>query len=115
MSTTRRNPTTPEPELLKAALRVARTYFKDHGKSDAAAEKALRLANAAMRAYGAYGVEVLRGTRNTPGGFWSDAVLAYVNAGDPYYATVLYDTNRETFSIGGWGDWLEKNERRYGL
>ena len=112
MSTTRRNPTTPEPELLKAALRVARTYFKDHGKSDAAAEEALRLANAAMRAYG---VEVLRGTLNTPGGFWSDAVLAYVNAGDPYYATVLYDTNRETFSIGGWGDWLEKNERRYGL
>jgi hypothetical protein len=36
----------------------------------------------------------------------------YLNAGDTYTATLLFDHNTRTFKLTSWGDWLERNERK---
>ncbi len=79
------------------------------------AEDALDLVNDAMNAThgGAFGVEVIRG-HEYHGGFWGDAVAAYVNTGEAYNATVVYDVGRDTFYACSWGDWVEDYEWRTG-
>ena len=64
---------------------------------------------------GASGVETIRGGDNH-GGFWQDAVLAYVNMGDPYVATVWYEPRygmSGRWGVGGYGDWVEYWEREH--
>ncbi len=34
----------------------------------------------------------------------------YVNRGDPYTETQLYDTRADAFHDIGWGDWLEQQQ-----
>lgn len=41
---------------------------------------------------------------------WPEA--EYVNMGDTYNATILYDYGRGTIQVTTWGDWVERNERR---
>lgn len=38
--------------------------------------------------------------------------LVYINLGDTYATTLLYDYTRTRWSIGSWGDWIEAQERR---
>jgi len=59
---------------------------------------------------GGFGHEVINGGDNR-GGFWQNAVLAYVNMGDTYDATIYYDTDKGTFGVGAWGGWVEAYER----
>lgn len=35
----------------------------------------------------------------------------YINRGDPYVATLLYDVARDEYVTVAWGDWLEDAER----
>jgi hypothetical protein len=47
-------------------------------------------------------------------------VAAYCNAGDTYDTTVIHVRGdgwnpAGRFIISSWGDWFEKNERKYGL
>ena len=42
-------------------------------------------------------------------------VAVYVNRGDTYEPTVLYETETGRFRLTSWGDWVERNERRYRL
>jgi len=62
---------------------------------------------------GGFGHEVINGGDNR-GGFWQNAVLAYVNMGDTYDATIYYDTDKGTFGVGAWGGWVEAYERHGG-
>jgi hypothetical protein len=39
---------------------------------------------------------------------WPD--LEYVNMGDPYVTTIMYDYRTDEYIVGCWGDWLEKYE-----
>ena len=55
---------------------------------------------------GTYGVEAIEGDSV----FWPAA--EYLNTGDTYRATLVYDFARDRFSVESWGDWLEKAERR---
>lgn len=36
----------------------------------------------------------------------------YLNAGDTYAATIIFDHMAGNFKVDTWGDWLEKNERK---
>lgn len=36
----------------------------------------------------------------------------YVNRGDPYIATLIYDVRRHEYITAGWGDWLEAEEAK---
>ncbi|MCW5941025.1 MAG: hypothetical protein KIS66_02255 [Fimbriimonadaceae bacterium] len=61
----------------------------------------------------AHGVESIDGNYNDP--YWQNAQYLYVNRGDPYDPTVLYDCTRERFFSGCWGDVVEKHGRRRGI
>jgi hypothetical protein len=60
---------------------------------------------------GGHGVESIRG--DGPGGFWQDSVAIYVNTGDTYSATILYDTTKEKFALTTMGDFVEQNQDKY--
>lgn len=56
------------------------------------------------------GVEAIQNEK-----FWSryytNINLLYVNTGDTYYPTLVYDTHRQRFQVISWGDWIEIAER----
>lgn len=59
---------------------------------------------------GDHGVEALwldESARSDPQGV-PDAF--YVNRGDPYVRTLLYDVRKDVFLDVAWGDWLEAQE-----
>lgn len=57
------------------------------------------------------GVEAINGSWHDD--FYQDIVALYVNMGDPYVATLLYDTVADRWHITGWGDFVERYEKRY--
>lgn len=59
-----------------------------------------------------HGVEAIRGDYHVDN-YYYDIVGLYVNTGDTYNATLVYDTDREKFVLTTMGDWVEKNERKY--
>ncbi len=58
-----------------------------------------------------YGVEAVQGEGADLGRYWRDTIALYVNLGDTYDTTILFDTDREEFLIGSWGDFLEDWEK----
>lgn len=61
-----------------------------------------------------YGVEHVEGDKG-PSGYWSGAVAAYVNMGDTYNVTILYDTVDETFYLTDLGSFLDVKGGKYGV
>jgi hypothetical protein len=92
------------------ALKQACASATDRLQGSAAAEDALQVANDVMRGHG---VEVINGA-GLFRGYWQDAIAAYVNMGDTYTTTLLYDRLKDRFYITSWGDWLEAFERKNG-
>lgn len=45
--------------------------------------------------------------------YWQNCQLLYVNMGDPYLATLAYDTEKDRFLLTSWGDFVERNRRRF--
>ena len=76
--------------------------------TELAVDEALQLANTQLMGHG---VETING------GEHKEAVAYYVNMGDPYVATVIYDIPANRFYVTGYGDWVEwrENNRRYKL
>ena len=60
---------------------------------------------------GGHGVEYIRSSQDT---MRKADGLEYVNMGDPYRATVLFDHAAGTFYVGCWGDWTERYPGRFG-
>jgi hypothetical protein len=60
-----------------------------------------------------YGVEAIRGDSNNR--YFMDTVGLYVNMGDTYALTVVYDTQKNGFYITTWGDWVERNQEKYNI
>jgi hypothetical protein len=105
------------------------TKLGDLYKSDpvSACRKALRLTanipeNDRLEAINSllemYGTEAIRG--DWQNGYWCDIVAAYCNAGDTYCITVIQvrgesSFNSSRFIVSSWGDWVEKNQTKYGI
>lgn len=70
--------------------------------------RALELIDAAICTHG---VEAINCEDKFISHYWQHCVAAYCNNGDPYTATVLFDTDRDVFYVTSWGDWLETAER----
>lgn len=66
-------------------------------------DEAMLRANSVLNGHG---VEAIRG--DSP---YEPAAL-YVNMGDTYTATILYDRDANTFHVTSYGDWIESQERR---
>lgn len=60
-----------------------------------------------------HGVEAIRG--NSDVRYFFDTVALYVNMGDTYETTILFDVNKFKFLIWCFGDWVEKYEKEYGI
>jgi hypothetical protein len=104
-----------EDETMKLA--VLKPLFPEHAvkgmlslltsaKTDHEVEDALEVANTEM---GGYGVEAVR-AEGAWIPFWLDCVLQYVNMGDTYDTTLLYDTHKGKFMVGSMGDWVESTK-----
>lgn len=77
-------------------------------------EKALDEVEEIMREDGAtFGTEPIRG-ESFEHPYFGDAVAIYINTGDTYNGTVVYDVARDKFYATTWGDWVEDYERRTG-
>jgi hypothetical protein len=67
--------------------------------------------SAASELIGGYGQETINGRPRYRDRYWGDCVLAYVNMGDPYALTLLYDTDSGTYRVRCWGDYAERDRR----
>jgi hypothetical protein len=65
---------------------------------------------AANELLGGHGIESIQGSQ--VGRYYYDINALYVNMGDTYDFTILYDTLKEKFLVVTWGDWVESWERR---
>ena len=61
-----------------------------------------------------YGVESIRG--QWVDHYWQETNLLYVNKGETYAPTVIYDTLKKKWYIGvSWGDIVEKESKRFDI
>jgi hypothetical protein len=92
--------------------------FLKISKGDAAAVKARMdagvpyqtLLEEADRVLNGHGVEYIHSHADT---MRSQDGLSYVNMGDTYDTTLLYDHKTGRFSVGSWGDVVERQPRRF--
>lgn len=74
------------------------------------AEDAMILADRFMEAHG---VEAIEG--EWVDGYYGNIVASYVNTGDTYNPTLLHESETGRFILTSWGDWVERNQKRYGI
>lgn len=58
-----------------------------------------------------YGVEAIRGPHVD--GYYMDINLLYINMGDTYSQTIVFDTLEEQFHVCSWGDIVEAQPKRF--
>lgn len=61
------------------------------------------------RFVGGYGVEAIYHPSSV-----TRPALLYINKGDTYDNTIMFDRFVGRFYVGSWGDWIELRERKYG-
>ena len=61
-------------------------------------------------AVGGCGMEVIRAS-GAWDSFYCDAVAGYVNTGETYATTLLFDYDRRAVYVTSYGDWVETSER----
>jgi len=76
----------------------------DQAKSHEDIDQALDDANEFI---GGYGVEAVRGEGYQVDRYYYDIIALYVNMGDTYSTTLLYDTENGEWLITSWGDFFE--------
>ena len=75
-----------------------------------AIDDALDFANAML---GGHGVEAVRGRWHDR--YYMDIVGLYVNMGETYDTTILFDTVQGKFKLMSLGDWVESKDEEYGI
>lgn len=86
------------PDLNSAAVSALRNALLV-----CSADETLELANTLLEGFG---VEAVRD--NEWSGYFGDIGLLYVNTGDTYTTTLLYDTRTSRYYVASLGDFLEK-------
>ena len=79
-------------------------------------ERAMRLANDTLRGHGVetVNIETASGPGVSDGVFPSELSLDYVNFGDTYSNTLIFDYYLHRFRVTSWGDVVEAWENRWG-
>jgi len=98
----------PSIESLRKKLKLKKIEaksLKEH-MNELDPERTMKIANKYMRGYG---VEAVRDENIWIGHYWQNTGLLYVNKGDTYDTTLVYDTEKNKFDIMSWGDWAERN------
>ncbi len=94
---------------IAAAIKAAR---EDRAEPEVAVDDALEVANKILKGHG---IEAIRSGQYLVDHYFRDIVALYVNMGDTYETTLLYETDKDRFLVTSWGDWVERNERKYGI
>lgn len=89
----------------RESARIARMIAGVRGNSD----KADKVLEEVDRLVAGNGVEPIR-DENANDRYYGDVVALYVNMGDTYETTLLYDTVEHEFHVTSWGDWYEAYE-----
>jgi len=84
----------------------AKRFHGDAASYEGAADLAMDIIDYHL---GNHGVEAINHESFWNGKYWRDTGAIYINAGDTYDTTVLYDINKEEFRVTCWGDWYEQN------
>jgi len=93
------------PELARAVDKARRGATTHRG-----IDAALELANKAVNGFG---VEAIRGAWHDH--YYQDIVALYVNTGDTYSPSVVYDTVADKFYAVDWGTFVEYMTEEYGI
>lgn len=65
-----------------------------------------RVLDAANAALGGHGIEAIEGEWHDR--YYQTIVALYVNLGETYATTLLFDAVKGRFQITSWGDWVER-------
>lgn len=85
----------------------AETYVLYHDEPS----RKLYMINRVIQEHGSFhGVEILRSVDDTHHSFEG---ISYLNAGDPYVGTLMYDHGKDKWILGCWGDIVERQEKRF--
>jgi hypothetical protein len=96
---------------LEAAKKVVTLMRRPASRSDA-----YRILGEIDKLIKGHGVESLDDSDFYVDSYWRGAIAAYVNMGDTYTTTVLFDTLGQRFHLTSWGDfyeWAEQNREEY--
>lgn len=85
-------------------------YLLDKLRAGAERQRAEQIMGTASEVLGGHGVEALHDEAAYANAYFEDVIALYVNMGDPYVATVLYDTESERFLVAAWGDFQDSHE-----
>mgnify|MGYP001079359508 CR=1 FL=1 len=58
-----------------------------------------------------FGIESSRMEGYYKNHYWSDCIGLYVNQGESYAITIIYDIVNDRFEFTSWGDWIEAIEQ----
>jgi tetrahydromethanopterin S-methyltransferase subunit G len=95
-------------DFKKKALEI-RNLMKDADNYDEI-DEALNDINEILKCYGVESIQ-----DNDFYGYYCDIGILYVNTGETYDFTVLYDTRQERFLITSWGNIVESDEERFNV
>jgi hypothetical protein len=59
---------------------------------------------------GGYGVEAIKSEEFWESWWWQDTIALYVNMGESYAPTILYDVTERNFKVTSHADWTEEWE-----
>jgi hypothetical protein len=90
-------------------LNVPAAHFYKHYKR---AELKLMAIDIIMNGYG---IEAITMENAYVDKYWFNCVAIYVNVGETYQETIIYDTDANEFELASWGDWYEKHEPIYNV
>jgi len=82
------------------------------GREGRYADRVDRVLEAANTMLNGHGIEPINGDYHVSN-FYMDIVALYVNMGDTYIPTLLYETDTQKFLVTSWGDWVERNQKKY--
>jgi hypothetical protein len=94
-----------EPSRGAALIRAAIEESEEEGDEDIALEFVNTM-------FHGHGIEAIQGEYHV-GPYHQNIVALYVNFGDPYVPTLLFETEPALFRLTSWGDWVERNELKY--
>lgn len=90
----------------RAAIRIRRAMEQATGHDSI--DRALEAINGILSGYG---IEAIEGRGYSS--YYGHIGLLYVNMGDTYTTTVVYDTRKQQWIVASWGDLVERDEKRF--
>jgi len=104
------------PEMDAEDAEILSAYAKDaEGDPDAVDELFAMVEETIAQAgeYATFGVEAIRGEWHDR--YYGNIVALYINTGDTYSCTLLYDCVKERFHVMDWGTFVETAPKYYGI